>query len=122
MAKILIVDDDTSTLKLYRRFLEQGGYEVIETQNGIKVPELLFYEQPDFMICDLLMPERDGIETIADARNKYPNLIIIAISGGASDGYNSYLDMTKDLGANEVLVKPIKLDLLAKLISKYTVE
>ncbi|MBF0256915.1 MAG: response regulator [Gammaproteobacteria bacterium] len=100
MAKILLVDDDDVLRFGLLKLLQSAGYQVLEASNGLKVPLILAIERPDLMICDIIMPEREGIETIIDARQKYPKLRIIAMSVD-----DVYLGAAEGLGANAVMRK-----------------
>ena len=110
MARILIVDDDKHIRALFREALELSGHAVIEAINGEEGVRV-FYEKPaDLIITDLLMPVMPGTRLISKLKNDFPDLKIIAISGGGKL-YQSgdYLALAKELGATRVLQKPISL-------------
>ena len=93
MSKILVIDDDKNIRSLLRDFLERDGYEVMEAENG-KVGLKLFRENgADLVITDLIMPEKEGIETIRELRRDFSDVKIIAISGGGAIGPETYLQM-----------------------------
>lgn len=119
MAKILIVDDDKSLVASLRRILYKENHTVIELNNGVDVPEVLQAEKPDLMICDMLMPVKDGVQTVANARESHPGLPIIAMTGAVENMSNDYLDYCKDLGVSDVFRKPIDKTMLLELLSKY---
>jgi len=121
MAKILIVDDDVITRDILEKILSDEGHIVIKAESGVKVPDILKTEIPDMMICDMVMPDRDGIETIKDARKKYPELPIISMSGMDSGGKNflDYLDYSYKLGANNIILKPLNKIKILDMINKY---
>ncbi len=84
------------------------GHEVIDAL-GSKVAISLHREEPaDLIIPDLIMPEKDGIETIIELRKDFPEVKIIAMSGGGSIGVEDYLIMAKGLGAMRIFSKPIE--------------
>ena len=89
MARILIIDDDGPVRLILRKALEGDGYEVLDASNGKVGIELFKEERADLIICDLIMPEKDGIETIKEFARDFPELKIIAISGGAITGKGS---------------------------------
>jgi DNA-binding response OmpR family regulator len=67
----------------------------------------LFRQQPaDLAIIDVIMPEKDGLDTIQEMRREDPKVKIIAISGGGGTGKDALLSVAKDLGAQRVFVKP----------------
>jgi DNA-binding response OmpR family regulator len=108
MARILIIDDDDQVRKMLRLTLNAAGFDVVEAQDG-KVAMKLFHEDPtlvDLVITDLIMPEKEGIETIIELRRDFPKIPIIAISGGGRIDPNDYLILAKKLGAQITLEKP----------------
>ncbi|MFO7554909.1 MAG: response regulator [Desulfobacterales bacterium] len=118
MADILIIDDDDQFRVMLRKLIERNGYEVIDAsggQEGIK----LYRENPtDLIITDLIMPDKDGIETIQELKQNFPDVKIIAISGGGRLDPQGYLYLAKMLGAQRTLTKPIELPELLKAIEE----
>jgi len=68
----------------------------------------------------VLMPEKDGIEVIMDAKRKHPKVKIIALSGGGYISAENYLTMAQNLGANETVMKPFDIDDLMQKVVKLT--
>ncbi len=69
----------------------------------------LFLEQEaDLIITDLIMPDKEGLETIMELRRDFPEVKIIAISGGRRVGPDEYLYMAKIMGAHLTLLKPFE--------------
>ena len=90
MALILIIDDDDQIRRVLRKTLERDGYDVADAPNG-KEGIRLYRENPaDLVITDIIMPEKEGIETIRELRRDFPEVKIIAISGGGRIGPDSY--------------------------------
>ncbi len=112
--KILIVDDDPGTREMLRLGLEQQGYAVLEADSGKKVMEILDQPRAQLVILDILMEEKEGIETLRDIRMSYPTIPVIMIS---SDSF--YLTLSLKMGANEALEKPIDLRELYRLADDY---
>ena len=106
MARILIIDDDIQFRSMLRQVLEREGYKVVDASDGKRGMRLFRQEQPDLVITDLIMPEKEGIETIIDLRRDFPEVKIIAVSGGGRIGPENYLHMAKDLGAQYTFAKP----------------
>ena len=102
-ARILVVDDEEPVRRCLRAVLEEAGYSVAEAADGLRAIEELRRATPDLVITDLVMPEREGIETIQALRRDHPSLGIIAISGA---GEGRYLPMARLLGADATLPKP----------------
>ena len=116
--RILIIDDDERIRKLFRKILEAESYEVIEASDGNKGIKLYRKDPTDLVITDIIMPEKEGIETIIELKKDFPDVKIIAVSGGGLVEANSYLEMAKKMGATEVLTKPIKNEELLEIISE----
>ncbi len=110
MANILVVEDDDQIRTLIKKMLEgEKTYSVTEAENGEKAIRLAKKTEFDLIITDIIMPEKEGIETIKEIREIYPMIKIIAISGGGRIGPYDYLDLAKRLGAKKVLEKPFDL-------------
>ena len=107
MAKILVLDDEPSILLMLKKMLEKAGHEVDIASNGKEGMELFDKNKHELIITDIIMPEKEGLETIFELRRNYPDLKIIAISGGGRIGPSGYLPGAKLLGANLVFQKPI---------------
>ena len=118
MANILIIDDDNQFRTMLRKMVERNGYEVIEASDGKEGIKLYRKNPTDLIITDLIMPDKDGIETIQELRKDFPDVKIIAISGGGRLGPHDYLHLAKMLGAQRTLTKPIELDELLKAIEE----
>jgi DNA-binding response OmpR family regulator len=107
MAKILVFDDELSILLMLKKMLEKAGHKVDIALNGREGMELFEKNKPDLLITDIIMPEKEGLETILELRKKYPELKIIAISGGGRIGPGGYLPSAKLFGANMIFQKPL---------------
>jgi DNA-binding response OmpR family regulator len=107
MAKILVIDDEPSILLMIKKMLEKAGHEVDMALNGKEGMQMFELNKADLLITDIIMPEKEGLETIVELRKKYPDLKIIAISGGGRISADGYLPGAKLLGANMVFQKPL---------------
>jgi CheY-like chemotaxis protein len=107
MAKILVLDDEVSIVLMIKKMLERAGHEVEMALNGLDGMILFEQNKPDLLITDIIMPEKEGLETIFELRQKYPDLKIIAISGGGRISPEGYLPGAKLLGADMVFQKPL---------------
>ena len=116
MVQILVIDDDKNIRSLLRDFLERDGYAVMEAENGKIGLELLRENGADLVITDLIMPEKEGIETIRELRKDFSDVKIIAISGGGAIGPETYLQMAKKMGAHRVFEKPFNLQEMSEAI------
>ncbi|MGB3212570.1 MAG: response regulator [Desulforhopalus sp.] len=117
--KILVIDDDERIRNLFRMWLERAGFEVFEAENGKKGVEVQRANPVDLLICDLIMPVQEGIETITQFRNDFPEIGIIAISGGGKIGPDSYLAVAEHLGAWRVFTKPVDMMSLIDTIKEW---
>ena len=106
MAKILLVDDDTLVRTSLSYALEDAGHRVVQAGNGDEGLVALNRESFDAVVLDILMPEREGIETIREIRKKWASLPVLAISGGDKTGWSDFLRMASVLGANDAMAKP----------------
>jgi len=112
--KILVIDDESGIREMIFKMLSSEGYELLSATNGIQGIKIIKDEQDiNLVITDIIMPEKEGIETIFELKHSFPEIKIIAISGGGRIGAESYLYTAKELGADLTLRKPfVKQDLV----------
>lgn len=104
---ILVIDDDAAVRKFIGIILKKEDHTVFEADNGMSGLQLLHTNHEiAIVITDLIMPEKEGIETIMEIRRRYPAIKIIAISGGGKVGPENYLVLADALGAHTTLKKP----------------
>jgi CheY-like chemotaxis protein len=118
MQRILLVDDDDALRKMLGLNLAMMGYAVTEATNGKEALAAQKSEPADLILTDLVMPEKEGIETIGELRKKYPAAKIIAMSGGGRVSAADYLKVAKMMGADFALAKPFTQQELAEAIAK----
>ena len=106
MARILIIEDDNEVREYLESVISRAGYDVISAENGKDGVELFATRPADLVVTDIIMPEKDGIETIMDLRRANPDLKVIAISGGGRSEPENYLHSARLLGANRTMKKP----------------
>ena len=107
MAQILVIDDDPQIGRLLEKVLSRAGHEVVIALNGREGLQLFREGTFDLLITDLIMPEKEGLETIMELRRDYPDSNIIAMSGGGRIGPENYLSMAKKLGVHRTFTKPL---------------
>jgi len=106
MARILVVDDEELARFTIRDILETAGHEVDEATNGNEAISSQTADPFDLIITDIVMPEKEGVETIIELKRDYPDLKIIAISGGGRTKNVDYLKLADEFGADKILAKP----------------
>ncbi|CAM3118623.1 response regulator [Rariglobus hedericola] len=106
MPRILIIDDEVSFRSMLRVALEQMGHVVSEAADGGAGVQAYITEPADVVVTDLIMPGKEGIETIMDLRRHDPQVKIIAMSGGGRMTTIDYLQIAKRVGAKKILPKP----------------
>ena len=119
MKRIVVIEDDMVIRESLKEILELNNYEVMTIDSGLDLAKRVNKFNPDILITDIIMPDKDGIEIIIEAKKTYPNIILIAISGGGRIDSESYLNTARYLGADATLKKPFSpaqlLDLLKNL-------
>jgi DNA-binding response OmpR family regulator len=117
VARILVVDDEEAIRSVLREALEYAGYEVVEAEDGVAGVEQYHDKRADLVILDILMPRKDGLETIQELLQADPTTKIIAISGGVRGGKVDNLAVAKALGAQRTLAKPFRLHELLEMVA-----
>jgi CheY-like chemotaxis protein len=121
MAVILVIDDSSAARQYVRMALAGAGHAVIEAGDG-QAGLALFHEQrPHLVITDLVMPVKDGIETIRELRKHDPEVAILAISGSSPAFAHLYLSAARKLGAHATLSKPFQATELCQAVERLLV-
>jgi len=115
---VLVVDDDAAARRQLRILLAANGYSVIEAGNGRIARDLLAAAEIDLVVTDIFMPECDGFELIAAICGMEHPVPVIAMSDHESWTGLNFLDAANDLGADAVIEKPFRADLLLRLIGE----
>ena|SRR5882757_2497895 len=107
MSIALVVEDHAPMRKIIATILEDMGHKVCQAANGLEAMRVQLSTPVDFMVTDLFMPDIEGLETIQKTRKLYPNVPIIAVSGGSTHMFpEDYLMMARRFGAQQTLQKP----------------
>jgi CheY-like chemotaxis protein len=115
--RILVIDDEPTALDLLRRILEMKGYDVLVATNGLEGVKL-FQQQPcDLVITDMVMPVKDGLQTILDLRSHTPDLPVIAISGGGTISKERYLAVAGYLDRVITIAKPFSIEDITEAVA-----
>jgi DNA-binding response OmpR family regulator len=118
MGRVLVIDDDDAMRGSIRKILERDGHEVREASDGAHGLKLFRDGGADVVLADLIMPEKEGIETIIELRAQSDDVRILAMSGGewVSAGEGRLLD-AESLGADMSLAKPFTVDQLRAAVA-----
>ena len=116
-AKILVVDDDASSLELMEAMLVPNGYEIITTNDGSKAVAIIVEKKPDLMLLDIMMLGLDGYSTLAKIKenkvsSKIPVVMLTAM------GFRLNKELALRFGAVGYITKPVDLLELLKTISR----
>ncbi len=108
MATILLVDDDDQVRDMLKKIFVMEGYEVVEAADGQQATDLYDPGTIDVVVTDIVMPEKEGLQTIREIREVNPEARIIAISGGGRIKPQDYLDWANRIGVDKTFIKPVR--------------
>lgn len=121
--KILVIDDEEDICEMTKLLLEKAGHDVTVTTDARLAARLLREQPYEAVITDMLMPDKDGLEVMADLRRYHPEVRIIASSGGGRVSSDSYLTIARKSGAHALLSKPFTLpELLACIDTAFSTQ
>ena len=115
---VLLIDDEELVRQMLTSALELGGYRVITAADGVEGLRMYQQHKPQVVVTDILMPEKEGIETIMEMRRDGDDTRIVAISGGDRSGSELFLEVAGRLGADRTLAKPFRPKELLTVISE----
>lgn len=116
--RFLIIDDDDLVRESIQLMLRDTNSKIDLAQDGLEGVKLFKKNNYDIVITDIIMPEKEGFETITDLKKLDDKIKIIAISGGSRNGIGAYLPIAEDLGAKAILYKPFNQEELLHTIDK----
>jgi CheY-like chemotaxis protein len=119
MANILVIDDETEVRYAIRAVLEDQGHDVNEAETGTAgLSAIAEAKAPyDLVICDIIMPDKEGIETIVEIKQRLPDQKIVAISGGGRIKKEDYLAVAAAVGATYTVSKPFDAETLTDMVN-----
>lgn len=118
MTIILVVDDDPTIRTIAAELLRSERHTVVEAADGDEALRVLQTTGADLVVLDMLMPNRDGLETIIEIRRSHPGVRILAISSGGSLGVTDLLATARVFGADETLPKPLSFTTFAATVDR----
>ena len=118
MTRVLVIEDEDMVRITIKQILEKEGYEVEVAPNGKIGLEQQEANPADIVVTDIIMPEKDGVETTIEVRSRFPETKIVAVSGGGRVRNLSFLEHAK-----QVLPKPFtREELLGAIAMTYDEE
>ena len=121
MQTILIIDDNSEFRETLCDILKREGYQTVEASEGDEGINIIKNNHIDLVITDMIMPGKEGIETIIELRETFPDVKIIAVSGGGRHLPETYLNIANKFGVDFAFTKPLKtkvfLNAVAQLIA-----
>ena len=122
MTAILVVDDDAQVLEVVGEMLRLEGYDVATAHDGREALARFRDATFDLVITDLIMPDKEGLETIAEMKSLNAQIPVIAMSGGGRIGATGYLEPARYIGAAATLAKPFTRSELVSLVGSVLAE
>jgi len=119
MALIIVTDDDAMIRTMLSDALTSVGHTVFLAENGYQCLGYLKRSRPDLVLTDIFMPDKDGIETICEIHDRWPEIKIIAMSGGGSrPEAMDYLTAAEGFGAARILRKPFSVKQVLQMVDE----
>jgi DNA-binding response OmpR family regulator len=104
--QILVIEDDFAVRELILQTLSRAGYQVIAAGDGVEGLNLFREKNPALVITDIVMPQKEGLQTIIELRQESPGVKVIAMSGGGRYCNADYLKLARKFGASRTVSKP----------------
>lgn len=118
MLRVCLIDDDIFVRDALALGLGDAGYDVVVAPGAAAGLDILTRQQIDAVVTDLNMPGTHGAVLIAEARTRFPNLPIIAMSGSSTSGGRDLVDVANENGADAAIIKPFRAKQLAELLER----
>lgn len=118
MTKILVIDDDALVVATIKSVLKRKAYDVVCTSSGREAVALVQKDDFDLAICDMIMPDMEGLETITHLKKMRPQLPVVAMSGGGRTKTMDFLRLAESIGAADSLRKPFSGEDIVKVVER----
>jgi len=107
MARILVVDDHKDSRELLEYILAEDGHEIVHAENGNEAVTRYRAGPTDLVILDVFMPEKNGLDAMAEIRAEFPAAKIVVVTAGWNLGRRDPLSLALEAGADATIRKPI---------------
>jgi DNA-binding response OmpR family regulator len=105
---ILVADDDKEVCEFIRRLLTAAGFDVDVAHDGNEAIQRFEQIRFDAALVDVIMPEKEGVETIIEARERWPACKLVAMSAGGRTKAEQFLDLAREFGVDATIKKPFR--------------
>jgi CheY-like chemotaxis protein len=119
IASVLVVDDDCFVREAARIILENNGYAVREAPDGEAGLASLAASRSDIVLLDILMPRKEGLETLIELKQRFPDVTVYAMSASGARKGHDFLSIAAKFGAHGILQKPFTSDQLLALVRSH---
>ena len=116
MYKVLAIDDEMEICKVIEAFLTKKGFCVLTAYSGEESLKIIEKEKPDLVVLDKRMPGIGGVAVLRELVKRKDSTPVIVLSG--SEELSEHAEELKDLGYDDILIKPIDLKILLERINK----
>ena len=113
---VVIADDDALLREAFRDSLAARGYNVLLAEDGNHALKIVESIAVDAMLLDILMPRKEGLETLIELKQRFPRLRVFVMSGGGLYGRADFLAVARKFGADAVLRKPFPIQSVVELL------
>ena len=119
MAHILVIDDDADIHFILKEFFTLEGHQVDSAGDGMDGLRMMELNRYDLVITDVIMPKMNGLEVIAAIKQNFPDIRIVALTGGtAKIGKDLLLSTANLMRADRVIAKPLDLKVLKAAVNE----
>ena len=124
MARVLVIDDVEDMRRVVGLMLKNAGHDAVLAADGNDALQQFERQRFDLVICDIFMPNKEGIETLRELRGLDPAVPVIMMSGGAPSvhlwgtTHKDFLAVAEGFGATRTIEKPFKYSQLIKLVQE----
>ncbi|ABM45511.1 polar-differentiation response regulator divK [Bartonella bacilliformis str. Heidi Mejia] len=118
LKKVMIVEDNELNMKLFRDLVEAGGYETVETRNGLIALDLARLSKPSLILMDIQLPEVSGIDVIKQLKEdeELKSIPVVAVTAFAMKGDEERIRAS---GCEEYMSKPISVPYFIAMLKSF---